>query len=134
MNRNSTFRLKCILLTLITILSFSFIQAQTVPKLKFRQPQLVSGINGTVGATYKFANVTTGVDAFIRIEEINNGAILVNIDDSTVGYYDAWQPTVGGPDAAGSSYIKWDIEFKTSAGSVYSFAKVDAAAIDVDGD
>lgn len=134
MNRNSTLRLKCILLTLITILSFSFIQAQTVPKLKFRQPQLVSGINGTVGATYKFANVTTGVDAFIRIEEINNGAILVNIDDSTVGYYDAWQPTVGGPDAAGSSYIKWDIEFKTTAGSVYSFAKVDAAAIDVDGD
>ena len=87
-----------------------------------------------VGATYEFANVTSGVDAFVRIEDINNGAILVNIDDSTIGYYDAWQPTVGGPNVAGSSYIKWNIDFKTSAGSAYVFATVDAAAIDVDGD
>ncbi|MEO6221589.1 MAG: hypothetical protein ABIO81_14245, partial [Ginsengibacter sp.] len=110
------------------------IQAQSVPKLKFRQSQVVSGIEGMVGATYKFANVISGVDAFVRIEDINNGAILVNIDDSTIGYYDAWQPTVGGPNAVGSSYIKWDIEFKTSAGAAYLFAIVDAAAIDVDGD
>src|SRR5450432_440820 len=134
MIKNSTLPVKCVLLTIISILFFSFTQAQTAPKLKFRQPQLVSGINGMVGATYKFANVTTGVDAFITIEDINNGAILVNIDDSTVGYYDAWQPTVGGPNVAGTSYIKWSIEFKTSAGSVYTFTAVDAAAIDIDGD
>src|SRR5450432_1390788 len=134
MIKNSTLPVKCVLLTIISILFFSFTQAQTAPKLKFRQPQLVSGINGMVGATYKFANVTSGVDAFITIEDINNGAILVNIDDSTIGYYDAWQPTVGGPNVAGSSYIKWNIDFKTSAGGVYTFATVDAAAIDVDGD
>ena len=134
MDKNSTLSLKCILLTLITFLFLSSTQAQWVPKLKFSQPQLVSGINGTVGATYKFTNVTSGIDAFVRIEDINNGAFLVNIDDSTIGYYDAWQPTVGGPNAVGSSYIKWDIEFKTSGGAVYQFAVVDASAIDVDGD
>lgn len=135
MNKNSTLSAKCITLIIIaTFFSILSTEAQYVPKLKFRQPQLVSGIAGTVGGIYKFANVTSGVDAFVRIEDINNGAILVNIDDSIIGYYDAWQPTVGGPNAVGSSYIKWDIEFKTSAGTVYSFATVDATAIDVDGD
>ena len=134
MNKNSTLTLKCILIALISTLFFSFAQAQTAPKLKFRQPQLVSGIDGTIGAMYKFANVTDGVDAFVSIEDIKNGAILVNIDDSTIGYYDAWQPTVGGPNAVGSSYIKWNIDFKTSDGSVYTFATLDATAVDVDGD
>ena len=122
------------LVTIAVTTFISFSSAQSAPKLKFRQPQLVAGVNGTVGATYKFSNVTSGVDAFISIEDINNGAILVNIDDSIVGYYDAWQPTVGGPNVAGSSYIKWNVDFKTTAGAVYFFATVDAAAIDVDGD
>ncbi len=135
MNKNFTLPARFITLFIIaTVFAIAGAKAQSVPKLKFRQPQLVVGIDGTVGATYKFANVVSGVDAFVTIERIINGAFLVNIDDSTVGYYDAWQPTVGGPNAVGSSYIKWDIEFKTSAGAVYSFAKVDASAIDVDGD
>ncbi len=135
MNKNFTLSAKYITLVIIAaVFTIAGAKAQSVPKLKFRQPVLVSGVNGAVGATYKFANVTSGVDAFVKIERIVNGAILINIDDSTIGYYDAWQPTVGGPNAVGSSYIKWDIEFKTTAGVVYSFAKVDAAAIDVDGD
>jgi len=134
MNKNSTCPGKYFLLTLILLTLLSSTRAQSVPKLKFRQPILVAGTAGMVGATYQFANVTAGVDAFVRIEDINNGAILVNIDDSIIGYYDAWQPTVGGPNAAGSSYIKWNIDFKTTGGAVYTFAKVDAAAIDVDGD
>jgi Secretion system C-terminal sorting domain len=134
MIKNSTFSIKVLSLTLIALLCIFFTQAQSIPKLKFSKPQLVAGVAGSVGATYKFSNVTSGVDAFIMIEDINNGAILVNIDDSVVGYYDAWQPTVGGPNVAGSSYIKWNIDFKTTAGAVYTFATVDAAAIDVDGD
>ena len=121
MTKNSTLLLKCFLLTITTLFFLLTARADhgqnPAPKLKFRQPQLVSGINGAVGATYKFASVTTGVDAFITIEDINNGAILVNIDDSTIGYYDAWQPTVGGPNVAGTSYIKWSIEFKKTDGN-----------------
>ncbi len=110
-------------------------KAQSVPKLKFIQPHLVSGINGQKNSIYKFSNVVAGVDAYIQIENIFGGAVLVNIDDSTLGYYDAWQPTVGGPDTLGSySYIKWSIEFKTTAGATYSFPNFDASSIDVDGD
>ena len=124
-----------ILLSLFTyFFSFSSQGQATPPKMKFSQPQLVSGIDGQKNATYKFTNVIPGVDAFVKIESLVNGAILVNIDDSTLGYYDAWQPSVGGPGVYGSSYIKWDLEFKTTSGTSYKFPLIDASAVDIDGD
>ena len=94
---------------------------------------LVAGTGGQVGATYKFSNVTNNIDAYVKIENIVNGAVLKNIDESSLGYTDAWQPTVGGPGTYGSSYIKWDLRFD-SAGSPYIFSTLNASAIDVDGD
>ena len=133
MNKNSTSTAKyVILLAIITIFSHSTVNSQTIPQLKFRQPRLVAGIDGQIGATYQFANVVPGINASITIENIVNGAVLRNIDDSTLGYYNAWQPTVGGP-GTGSSYIKWDVKFD-SAGIPYVFSVLNASAIDVDGD
>jgi hypothetical protein len=124
-----------VLLTIFTFgCSFFFNTEAQAPKIKFRQPVLVSGVDKQENATYKFSNVISGVDAFIKIENITNGAVLINIDDSTLGYYDAWQPTVDGPGTYGSSYIKWDITFRTTAGALYTFDDIDASAIDVDGD
>jgi Secretion system C-terminal sorting domain len=134
MNKNSTPAGKCIImLTILTLLLNYSVKAQAIPQLKFCQPQLIAGADGQVGATYKFANVIPNVDAYIKIEELVNGAILRNIDDSTLGYYNAWQPTVGGPGTYGSSYIKWDISFD-SANVPYVFPTLAASAIDVDGD
>jgi Secretion system C-terminal sorting domain len=135
MFRNSTPATKCLLFVLVTFFAMSYAQAQvSSPKLSFASPLLISGTGGEKGATYKFSNVITGVDAYIKIEEINNGATLVNIDDSTLGYYDAWQPTIGGPGVYGTSSIEWSIEFKTTAGAEYSFPLLDLTAVDVDGD
>ena len=100
----------------------------------FITPHLFSGLDGQKMRFYKFSNVVPGVDAFIQIEYLVGGAVLVNIDDSIVGYYDAWQPTVGGPKKPGALYIKWSVEFKTNLGSVYLFSDLNAFAIDVDGD
>lgn len=122
------------LFTLVTFFFLSFADAQTTsPKLKFVSPVLVSGEAGQKHATYKFSNVIDGVDAFVKIESIKNGAVLVNIDDSTLGYYNAWQPEIGGP-GTGISYIKWSIEFKTFDGHEYKFPILDLTAVDVDGD
>ena len=125
-------------LTILIICTFFFpslTNAQAVsPKLKFSSPVLVSGTAGQKKATYKFSNVISGVDAFVKIESIKNGATLTNIDDSTLGYYDAWQPVIGGPGTPGLSYIKWAIEFKTTSGSEYKFPVMDLTAVDVDGD
>ena len=135
MDKNSTPAGKCIiLLIVVTFFSLSFTQAQTTPQLRFASPVLVSGTDGQEHATYKFSNVITGVDAFVEIEDIDNGATLVNIDDSTLGYYDAWQPTIGGPGTYGTSSIKWSIEFKTTSGAEYKFPLMDLTAVDIDGD
>jgi Secretion system C-terminal sorting domain len=133
MNKNSTFVGKCIVMLTILISTSASLQAQKSPKLRFRNPVLVSGTGGQVGAKYKFSNVVTNIDAYITIESIVNGAVLKNIDETSVGYNDAWQPTVGGPGTYGTSYIKWDIKFD-SAGSPHVFPTLNATAIDVDGD
>ncbi|HSQ44495.1 MAG TPA: T9SS type A sorting domain-containing protein [Ginsengibacter sp.] len=133
MNKIPTFVGKyLIILTTLTFLS-SLTNAQITPKLKFRNPVLISGTAGQIGATYKFSNVINNIDAYIKIENIVNGAVLKNIDESSLGYADAWQPTVGGPGTYGSSYIKWDVKFD-SAGTPYKFSTLNASAIDVDGD
>ena len=135
MHKNSTLVGRyIIMLTASALFSFSTQAQTTSPKLRFASPVLVSGTGGQMNATYKFSNVIPGVDAFVKIEKINNGAILVNIDDSTLGYYNAWQPTVGGPGTYGSSSIKWTIAFKTTSGSVYTFPLMDLTAVDIDGD
>jgi hypothetical protein len=133
MNKNSTLTGKFILILAILALSAPLVKAQTSPQLKFRQPHLIAGVDGQIGATYKFSNVIPGINASVKIVNIVNGAVLRNIDDSTLGYYNAWQPTVGGPGTYGSSYIKWKITFD-SAGIIYKFTTLNASAIDVDGD
>lgn len=134
MNKNSTKSGVCLIAFLCFLFASNATQAQTSPKLKFSKPQLYAGVAGQVGATYLFPDVVSDVDAYITIESLVNGAYLVNIDDSTLGYYNAWQPTVGGNGQYGRSYIKWGIQFKDKLGSDYQFSTLDASAIDTDGD
>lgn len=103
------------------------------PKFKFSNPKLVSGTDGQIGAKYLFKNVYNNKDAYVTIENIVGGAILRDIDNTSTGYPDAWQPTVGGPGTYGTSYIKWDVEFD-SADVPYVFSLLDLSAVDVDGD
>jgi hypothetical protein len=133
MNKNSTL-VRCIIILIIILTANSLKAQDTLPKLKFSQPHLISGTDGQVNATYKFADVTSGVDAYITIENIVNGAYLVDIDDSTLGYYNAWQPTVGGNGLYGSSYIKWAIRFEDKNGKKHKFQQLASTAIDIDGD
>jgi hypothetical protein len=119
----------------IAFLAFTLVaKSQSPVALQFSNPQLVSGTDGQVGATYKFPDVTTGTDAYITIEYIAGGAVLKDIDNTSTGYYSAWQPTVGGPCTYGSSYIKWDIKFKDKSGNPKQLPEVDATGIDIDGD
>lgn len=136
MKHNSTFVGKSIIaLTLTFALITTGVKAQTSPNLKFIQPELVQGTAGEKNAVYKFSNVITGVNALIEIKDLKNGAYLVNIDDSVFGYYNAWQPTVGGPAIAGNNAsIKWEIKFVTASGDKYTFPNMDMTAIDIDGD
>ena len=120
-------------LLFLVLLSFTTSTHAQV-SLQFSNPTLVSGTAGMLGATYKFPDVTANTDAYVTIENIVGGAVLKDIDNTSVGYYNAWQPTVGGPGTYGSSYIKWDVEFKDKSGQSKNLTEVDATGVDIDGD
>lgn len=132
MKRNLTHSLIYCVLTVILAAFTATTKSQV--SLQFSRPQLISGTDGAIGATYKFSNVTSGTDAYVTIENIVGSATLKNIDDTTTGYYNAWQPVVTSPGSVGSSYIKWDVEFKDKSGNAKSMLEVDATGIDIDGD
>ncbi|MEP6583637.1 MAG: T9SS type A sorting domain-containing protein [Ginsengibacter sp.] len=136
MNKNSTLKGKFIfILAIFTLLSGFSANAgkPKPPKFKFSNPTLVSGTDGQIGAKYFFKDVYNKKDAYITIINIVGGAVLKDIDNTSTGYPDAWQPTVGGPGTFGISYIKWDVEFD-SADVPYVFSLLDLSAVDVDGD
>jgi len=107
------------------------------PRLDFRNPTLISGTAGAVGAVYCFSNVATSggnnVDAWVRIQSITKNATLSDIDNDGSGFSKAWQPFVTSP-GKDTSYIDWQIVFKksgTNTDTVLSLVSV--TAIDVDG-
>jgi hypothetical protein len=104
------------------------------PSMVFQNPVVISGVDGQVNAVYKFSNVTTGIDAHIRIVSFNNGATLSNMDHFTAGYYDAWQPFINSPGYK-TSWINWEIKFKMAGTNTDTvLTRLAATAIDVDGD
>lgn len=104
------------------------------PSMSFHDPLLISGVDGAVNAVYKFADVSTGIDAHIRIVNLQNGASLNSMDHFTAGYYNAWQPFLNIPGST-TSWIDWEIKFKMAGTNVDTvLTRLAATAIDVDGD
>jgi hypothetical protein len=109
-------------------------QCQNTPTLSFHSPVLISGTSNQTGAVYRFANVLTGVDCHVTITARVGGATLSNIDDSTTGYYEAFQPRISAA-FNGTSYIDWFFAFKKSGTFTdTSIACMSVTGIDVDGD
>lgn len=127
-------------LLVITLLTgtVNTVSAQCIaPSLTFENPVLTSGTAGEVGATYRFAFVTTNTDAYITIDSIIGGARLVNIDATNTGYGHAWQPIIDRPVKTNSDifYIRWTISFRNAGTNVNtSIPCLNMSAIDVDGD
>ncbi|MGF1515744.1 MAG: Ig-like domain-containing protein, partial [Elainellaceae cyanobacterium] len=100
--------------------------------LVFQNQVLESGSDLQAGAIYRYSNVTTGLDALVTIEAINNGAVLSILDDTSFGDLNAFQPEIGGP--TGSS-VDFSIAF-VQAGTNTPTAAPDFLAtwVDLDGD
>lgn len=104
------------------------------PSMSFHDPILISGVDGAVNAVYKFEAVSTGIDAHIRIVNLQNGATLNSMDHFTAGYYNAWQPFLNIP-ASSTSWIDWEVKFKMAGTNIDTvLTRLAATAIDVDGD
>lgn len=102
--------------------------------LQFKNPLLISGMDGKENAIYKFPDVCTDVDAWVQILKLIKGATLDDIDHFTAGYDEAWQPYINAAPNDTSS-IKWLITFKVAGTSQdTSLPDIAIAAVDVDGD
>ncbi|MBK7966200.1 MAG: T9SS type A sorting domain-containing protein [Bacteroidetes bacterium] len=104
------------------------------PSMSFHDPVVISGIDGQVNAVYKFSDVSTGIDAHIKIISFYNGASVSTMDNFAGGYYDAWQPFINSPGNK-TSWINWRITFKKAGTNTDTIlTRLAATAIDVDGD
>ncbi len=111
----------------------------TAPELVFLNPVLKSGQANKEGAVYRFANVTTGIDAEIKLKKFSrNDIVMKTVDNSALGWPKAFQPEFG---LAGvvQPWQNWYIDFEMTfyeAGTNKKrrVSKFDLTALDVDGD
>ncbi|HWR32042.1 MAG TPA: T9SS type A sorting domain-containing protein [Chitinophagaceae bacterium] len=109
------------------------------PELTFTNPVLVSGTANQQGAIYRFANVSTGVDAQIRLKKFSrNDIVMQNIDLPSLGWGKSFQPQfglAGNVQSNQSWYIDFEIKFyEAGTNTIKVMPKVDMTALDVDGD
>jgi Secretion system C-terminal sorting domain len=121
--------------SLITGVAFAQSTVKAVT-YSFSGPTLQSGSDLNVGAVYLFKNVTTGVDAKLRVDATVNGARLVDIDnnDGIYGYKEQIQPVVETGNATGESYVQFTISFyAANTNTLKAIQKANITPIDIDG-
>lgn len=98
--------------------------------LTLQAPTLVSGTALSVGAVYRYANVSPGIDLRVSIDALNGGATIVIFDNDT-GLIGNFQPELGGTNARSADFTFTFVNAGTTTPIAFDFA---ASAIDVDGD
>lgn len=109
------------------------------PELSFVNPVLKSGSANKEGAVYRFSNVTTGVDAEIKMKKFSrNDIVMKAFDNPTLGWNKAFQPEFGLPGVVQPNqnwYIDFEMVFyEAGTNKRKKIQKADFTALDVDGD
>jgi Secretion system C-terminal sorting domain len=120
---------------LINLASF----CQSGPELVFENPVLVSGTANVQGAVYRFSNVTTGVDAEVKLKKFSrNSIVMATIDNASLGWSKAFQPEFGLSGLVLPNqhwYIDFEMTFfRAGTNTKQKMDTVDLTALDVDGD
>jgi len=100
-----------------------------VTSLDFTGPTLTSGTDLQVGATYRYDNVATGIDARVEILGFTGGATL-NFVDRDVGLVNYFQPELN---ASQDSSADFRITFLNSGTNTPVEIDFAAGGIDIDG-
>ena len=107
----------------------------------FENPQLISGNDLEEGAVYRFSNVFpanphgTTLDALVKIEEFSGGASLLEIDVTSSGLNEAFQPRINSTNSTDQS-VRFSITFVQSGGNYgdEEFISLYGTPLDIDGD
>src|SRR4030095_10305485 len=108
--------------------------AGSAQELRFRDPELSSGVDKQDGAVYRFRNVLTNggpnVDALVTITSRSSDQVkLLDIDKKTTGHDKAFQPQITyGDNNSPADTTDWWMEFEFSFVSTNNgaSAKVDS--------
>ena len=76
-------------------------------------PILVSGTDLQVGAKYQYEGIAPGIDAFVTIDSLVNGATILNLDDNVAGsgFTEGFQPQITSGPFIGDSYVKLKFDY-----------------------
>lgn len=113
--------------------------AAPAPELSFINPVLIKGTANKEGAEYRFSNITTGVDAVIKLKKFSRSTIVMKtIDNPSLGWNKAFQPEFGLSGVVPPNqdwYIDFEMTFyEAGKNKKMKVQKVDLTALDVDGD
>ncbi|HEY2720649.1 MAG TPA: T9SS type A sorting domain-containing protein [Chitinophagaceae bacterium] len=108
-------------------------------ELSFSNPVLIAGNDKQDGATYKFNNVSYGLDATIQITKRSASNVQIySADVTNTGWDKAFQPQVGIPGGIPANSYAWmEFDMKFYRAGTSQFAKIQkfyVTALDVDGD
>jgi len=112
---------------------FGNLSVSAQPKYDFRNATKISGTSRQAGALYRFPNVRTGTDALVTITAITGGIVLDELDGTSSGFAEAFQPVITAP-AHAKGYVEFSIVFVT-AGTATPVVQTEipVTPIDVDG-
>jgi len=120
-----------LVLAILTSLPFA-VFAQ--PDYRFVSPILEAGSNLQIGAQYRFSNIKSGVDALVTITDMTNGMTLSEIDGTSSGFNEAFQPFINVP-SNNEGYVEFRFDFvDAGTNTPVSLAEVPFTAIDIDGE
>lgn len=108
-------------------------------ELVFSNPVLIAGTDKQDGATYKFNNVSYGLDATIQVTKRSAPNVqLYSIDVTNTGWAKAFQPQVGIPGgipANSAAWMEFNVKFyRAGTSQLAKIKKFYVTALDVDGD
>ena len=108
-----------------------------VEVLSFENPTLTSGAANTIGAIYRYDNVTSNVSANVTVTGSNNGASLDTIDDDgpfndadNDALIGSFQPVLN---TVGNSAVEFRFDFFFTDSNLPASIDFAASSIDVDG-
>lgn len=109
-------------------------------EMNFQNPILESGTYGADGSTYRFSNISAGLDAVITITGRSDASVALSNMDTTgsIGYDKAFQPVLGIPGTAPANSTWW-MDFSMTfyqPGTMVAVMPMQffATGLDIDGD
>ena len=102
----------------------------------FQNPTLITAPATDLqkGAQYRFKNINATVDAIVTITDITGGMTLSELDGTSSGFNEAFQPFINVP-ANKEGYVEFRFDFvKTGTNTATSLALIPFTAVDIDGD